>query len=423
MTDAPQGYRQLTVPEDRLPEFRAIDDLAFAETPDPATLAAVPFTVPLDRVRGIETEAGELVAVHGSYAFTLPVPGGEVPCAGLTWVGVRPDHRRRGLLSAMIRSHLDRSIARGEVVSALFAAEPGIYGRFGFGSASDNLRLTVPRGARLRDVPGSADLTVRFESLDGEQHRDLVDAVQIAAGGGRPGWIRRSNDAQRTAAVADPPAWRSGGEAARLVTVRDAQGEPRAYAILRRTEKWPDNNPEYTVAVNKSAAVDAAAAHRLWSFLLDLDLVSTLTTGMLPVDDPLLGMLVDVRRTVPKVTDNLWVRLLDLPAALAGRRYAAPLDVTLAVTDALLPANAGTWRLVTGEVGADGTYPARVEAAPGTDADLRLDVRELGAVYLGGRSLAALAGAGQVEARTPAALHAASAAFGWPVAPVCPWVF
>jgi predicted acetyltransferase len=337
---------------------------------------------------------------------------------------VRPDHRRRGLLSTMIRSHFARSVERGEAVSALFAAEPGIYGRFGYGSAADNLRLTVPRGARLRDVPGSADLTVRFEPLDGEKHRDLVDAVQIASGQGRPGWVVRSNDAQRIAAVADPPAWRQGAEPARLVTVRDAQGEPRAYAILRRTEKWPDNNPEYTVAVNKSAAVDAAAAHRLWSFLLDLDLVTTLTTGMLAVDDPLLGMLVDVRRTVPKVTDNLWVRLLDVPAALAGRRYAAPLDVTIAVTDAHLPANAGTWRLVTGEAGADGTYPARVEAAAGEgDADLVLDVRELGAAYLGGRSLTALAGAGQVAARTPAALHAASAAFGWPVAPVCPWVF
>jgi predicted acetyltransferase len=204
--------------------------------------------------------------------------------------------------------------------------------------------------------------------------------------------------------------------------VHDAAGEPRAFAIVRRTQKWEDGGPGYTVAVRFSAAVDAAAAHRLWSFLVDLDLTASVTTGMLAVDDPLLALLVDTRRPVPKVTDNLWVRLLDVPAALAARRYAAPVDVTLGVRDALLPANAGTWRLVTGEAGPDGTYPARVERADGAP-DLELDVRELGAAYLGGRSLAALAAVGQVTAAQPDVLHRAATAFGWPVAPVCPWVF
>jgi predicted acetyltransferase len=126
---------------------------------------------------------------------------------------------------------------------------------------------------------------------------------------------------------------------------------------------------------------------------------------------------------VPKISDNLWVRLLDVPAALAGRRYAAPLDVVLRVRDALLPGNDAAWRLVTGDAGADGTYGARVERAAGGAPDLDLDVRELGAAYLGGRSLAALAAAGQVTAARPDALHRAATAFGWPVAPVCPWVF
>ncbi|MBU5423815.1 GNAT family N-acetyltransferase [Cellulomonas hominis] len=424
MSPAPAGYRLTEITPDRVEEYRGVDAMAFAEpAPDPATEAAVPFAVPVERAVAIEADGGELVAVHGSYAFALPVPGdAAVPCAGLTWVGVRPDHRRRGLLSTMIRAHLDRSIARGEIVSALFAAEPGIYGRFGYGSASDDLKLTLPRGAALREVPGSADLTVRFASLDPARHEGLVEQVYAAAAHGRPGWIRRGSDALRRVAVADPPAWRRGGEPARLVTVHDAAGEPRAFAIVRRTQKWEDGGPGYTVAVRLSAAVDAAAAHRLWSFLVDLDLTASVTTGMLAVDDPLLALLVDTRRPVPKVTDNLWVRLLDVPAALAARRYAAPVDVTLGVRDALLPANAGTWRLVTGEAGPDGTYPARVERADGAP-DLELDVRELGAAYLGGRSLAALAAAGQVTAARPDVLHRAATAFGWPVAPVCPWVF
>jgi predicted acetyltransferase len=422
MTTAPAGYRLTEITEDRLAEFRDVDGLAFAEGErDAATDTAAPFAVPLDRAVGVDTDAGELVAVHGSYAFRLPVPGGEVPCAGLTWVGVRPDHRRRRLLSTMIRAHVERSLGRGEPVSALFAAEPGIYGRFGYGSASDHLRLTVPRGAALRDVPGSGDLTVRFVTLDPAAHEKVVDAVHAAAGEGRPGWIARDTDALRRLAVADPPAWRRGGEPARLVTVHDAAGEPRAYALVRRTQTWADGGPEYPVQVRSSAAVDAAAAHRLWSFLLDLDLTATVTTGMLAVDDPLLSLLVDVRKPVPKVSDNLWVRLLDVPAALAARRYAAPVDVVLGVRDALLPGNAGAWRLTTGDAGTDGTYAAQVRSV--TEApDLELDVRELGAAYLGGRSLTALAGAGLVTGGAEV-LHRASTAFGWPVAPVCPWVF
>ncbi|MEN1976523.1 GNAT family N-acetyltransferase [Cellulomonas sp. P4] len=423
MTSAPEGYRLTEITADRLPEFRALDALAFAEpAQDAETLAAVPFTVPLERAVAVEDAADEIVAVHGSYAFSLPVPGGELPCAGLTWVGVRPDHRRRGLLTAMIAAHHERSAGRGEVVSALFAAEPGIYGRFGYGSACDDVRLTLPRGAALRDVPGSDALTVRFTTLDADRHEGLVAEVHAAAGRGRPGWLQRGSDALRRTAVVDPPAWRRGGEQARLATVHDATGAPRAYAILRRTATWGDGGAEYTVQVRAAAAVDAPAAHRLWSFLLDLDLTTTVSTGMLAVDDPLLALLVDSRRAVPKLSDNLWLRLLDVPAALAGRRYAAPVDLVLGVRDARLPGNDGSWRLVTGNPVADGTHPARVER---TDAapDLTLDVRELGAAYLGGRSLTALATAGLVDAASAGALHRATSAFGWPVAPVCPWVF
>lgn len=422
MTTAPAGYRLTEVDESRTAEFRTIDEMAFAGGPEPATDELVPFTIPTDRTVGVETEAGELVAVHGSYPFTLPVPGGQVACAGLTWVGVRPDHRRRRLLSTMIRAHLDRSAARGEPVSALFAAEPGIYGRFGYGCAADEVRLTVPRGSAFRDVPGSADLSVRFATVDAAVHEPVVDAVERAAAHGRPGWVTRDSDALRRVAVVDPPAWRRGGEPLRIVTVHDPAGEPRAYALLRRQEKWDAGNPAYTVQVRSSAAVDAAAAHRLWSFLADLDLTTTVATGPLAADDALLSLLVDARRAAPTVRDNLWVRLVDVPAALAARRYAAPVDVVIGVRDALRPGNDGAWRLTTADPAADGTCAARVGRTDDTP-DLELDVRDLGAAYLGGRSLDALAAAGLVTAADPAAVRRAAAAFGWAQAPVCPWMF
>jgi predicted acetyltransferase len=418
---APTGYRVVDVPESRQAEFLEIDQLAFAFEPDAETVAQVPLTLDWSRTVAMETDGGMLAAVHASFPFTLPVPGGDVPCAGLTWVGARPDHRRRGLLSTMIDTHFERALSRGEPVSALFAAEHAIYGRFGYGSAAQNLRLTIARGAALRPVEGSAGLTVRFERLDLAVHVPLIQAVHAAAGNGRPGWIRRDTRALQERQLADPPAWREGAEPLRVVTVL-AGDEPRAYALLRRKEQWVDGGAQYRVLVREAAAVDAPAAHRLWSVLLDLDLTTTVESPILAVDDPLLHLLVDSRRAVPKVSDNVWVRLLDAPAALAARRYSAPVDVVLEVTDTRLPANEGRWRLVTGAQGADGSWPARVTAVPDA-ADVSLDVRELGAAYLGGRSLTALGTADLVTEHRGGALQRISAAFGWPLAPVCSWEF
>lgn len=426
MTSAPDGYRMIEVPQARQEEVLAVDRLAFAFSTDPKVDSVVPVTLDWARTVALEQPDGTLAGVHASYPFTLPVPGATVPCSGLTWVGVRPDHRRRGLLSAMISTHFARSLDRGEPVSALFAAEAAIYGRFGYGSAADDVRLTLARGAALRGVPGSADLELRLESADAASHVDLVHAVHGAAGTGRPGWIERTTDPLRARHLVDPRPWRDGAEELRIVTVRDAV-RVRGYALFRRKDEWGPGGAKGKVRVADLAALDAAAAHRLWSFLLDLDLMATVESPMLAVDDVLLHLLLDPRGAVPRVDDNLWVRLLDLPAALAARRYAAPVDVVLEVTDSALPANAGRWRVRTGP--ADGAapgpwtgHPAEVTATS-DPADLAVDVRELGAAYLGGRSLAALAGAGLVVEHRPGALLTASVAFGWPVAPLCSWVF
>jgi predicted acetyltransferase len=151
--------------------------------------------------------------------------------------------------------------------------------------------------------------------------------------------------------------------------------------------------------------------------LLDLDLMTETTPFILAPDDALLHLLVDPRAAGAQLVDNVWVRVVDVPAALAGRRYAAEVDVVLGVADAHVPDNAGAWRLRAGAFGEAACE--RTDAAP----DLELDVRELGAAYLGGVSLASLAAAGLVVERTPGALARASAAFAWPVPPVCSWIF
>lgn len=412
MTHLPAGYRAVDLDPSRHPDVIRLDTWAFPASVDDDVLLGMPSPLTWERARGVQTDDGELVAVHASYPFSrFPVPGARVPVAGLTWVGVHPAHRRRGLLRAMIRDHVDRSLARGEAVSALYAAEPAIYGRFGYGVAAYDVRLTVPRAAALRPVPGADEVRVRLERVEA-RHGDVVQALHEAVD--RPGWATRETPELQSAYLDDPPAFRNGAEAQRIA-VAERGGRPVGYAFFRRKAAWEAAGPRGTVRVRDVVAEDAAVARALWGVLLDLDLMAT-TEAWVTQDDALLHLLVDLRATEPRLSDNVWVRLLDVPAALAARRYATDVDVVLEVRDELVPANARRWRLEGGE---DGAVVTPVDRSP----DLVLDVRELGAAYLGGPSLASLAAAGLVSAERPAALTRAATAFGWPVPPGCSWVF
>ena len=416
MHPAPKGYRAVELTEARSAEVLDVDSWAFASD-DPAEEAAQALAaLPWDRAAGIEGPDGTLVAFHASFPFSLPVPGGSAPAAALTSVGVHPAHRRKGLLSEMVRDHLKRSRERGEVASALFAAEQAIYGRFGYGRAAFDLRMTIPRGAALRPVAGASGLTVRMERIDVARHGDLVETVHLAAGAGRPGWVARSSIALQEYHLRPAESRRQGSERLKILVVEDGP-TPVGYALFARKGEWTAQGPRGVVRVREAVTTSPAAAHRLWSTLIDLDLMATIETWLQPVDDPLLQLLVDSRAAAPRIVDNLWVRILDLPAALMGRRYPSPVNVVLEVTDALIPENAGRWRLVGGPDG------ATVDAAPNAEPDLSLDIRELGAAYLGGISLAALGTAGLVTEHRAGALLAAASAFSWPLAPVCSWIF
>ncbi|MFC8796721.1 enhanced intracellular survival protein Eis [Promicromonospora sp. NPDC057138] len=430
----PAGYRWRTLTQDDQRLVTELDTWAFPTGHAHDDIDAAPSPLTWERAIAIEADGVDgLVALHASYPFThFPVPGAELPTAGLTWVGVHPQHRRRGLLTAMIDLHLARSAERGEALSALFAAEAPIYGRFGYGHAADDLRVTVPRGAALRDVPGAERHTIRIEVASREKHGALEDRLHRAAGAtptglpgiNRPGWVTRETEELQASWWADSPIYREGRESRRIMIV-ELDGEPRGYVTFRRTLSWEPTGPRGRVDAGEVVALDAAAARALWGALLDLDLTNEVTPFVLPVDDVITHLLVDLRAAGPRTPDNLWVRPVDVAGALAGRRYAADVDVTLAVTDARLPANAGVYRLQ-----AEAFGPASVERVDPEfeSAELSLDVRELGAAYLGGRSLAALAAAGLVTehsrpGQSGGALARASTAFGWPVAPASSWVF
>lgn len=395
-----------------------VDHWAFGtdgEEFDPESISA---TFEWDRAFGVWAPDGtRLAATYLTFSVDLSVPGGQVACAGLTWVGVHPQFRRQGLLRAMITHHLQAVRERGEPVSALYAAEAGIYGRFGYGLATRPLRFVLPRGAGLRDVPGWRDVRLRLERADPDRHADLVSDCHEAARTARPGMVSRRSDGLRRHRLCEQPVSRQGGERLRILIAEDDDGGPaRGYALFRRKPSWGDGGPSGTVVVRECVARDPAAARSLWGCLVDLDLTARVETWDQALDDPLVHLLVDLRAATPKLADGLWLRIVDVPAALAGRRYSREIDLVLGVQDPQCDGNQGSWHL---RGGPDGAVCEATSGAP----DLELGIRDLSAAYLGGETLTSLAGAGLVREHRDNAVLRAAAAFAWPIAPHNSWLF
>lgn len=419
MTNETRRIVQLT--SSRAAEVASLDQWAFAQKDPVDSPETITQGLDWDRTYGVEVVGDqtepELAAIHSSYALKLAVPGGIAKTSGLTWVGVHPQYRRRGILRSMIGAHFDHCRANGECLSVLTAAEIPIYTRFGYGQAAQGVRMTVPRGAELFDVEESDDLRVRIEKVSDETHREVIHAIHAAEGTGptaRPGWVLRVNTGMQRAMLQEHEKPLK-MESPRVIIV-ERQGDPRAYALFRREFAWNATGPAGAVHINESAALDPAAAHALWKTVLDMDLMSRVETAILPLDDALVSLLTDIRSAAPTLSDNIFARIIDLPEALAARRYSIPIDMTIAVTDQLLPANAGTWRLA-GDL--DSAHATRTEESP----DLTLDIRALSSLYLGGMSAASLAAAGLIRQERDGALQQFGTAFSWWKAPIASWGF
>ncbi len=415
------GYRPVDVPIDRIDEFFEIDQWAMVGEWLPEDRQHYVDAVALDRCRAIEvTDAsrgtvGEYAGVHSSFGTEMVVPGGRVPIAGLSWVGVHPMHRRRGVLRRMMGDHFERCRARGEHVSALYATQAAIYTRFGYGLGSQTVHARIPRGAKLRKVPGADALRVRIERASFERHDEIVQSIQDRLT--RPGTVITPVGSGRNARFTDPVGNRNGFEKWRIVIIED-DGDPVAYAFFRRKARKVEGVADGIAQVAEQGALTPAAARRLWGVLSNFDLVETTTTANLPTDDALIRLLADARVTRPLVIDNLWVRVIDLPEALEAREYYRDVDLAIQVTDRDVPSNAGAWRLKT----ADGRATvSRID--DGVIADVTLDIEELSSAYLGGVSLESIASAGLVEEHTPGAVRDLAIAMFSPVAPHANWDF
>jgi predicted acetyltransferase len=391
---------------------------AFGGVPEPAEEREVSQAVTeYDRSIGA-WDGAQCVGTAGAFDFRLTVPGGaSVPAAGVTMVSVAATHRRRGVLTSMMRRQLDDIRSWGQPLAALTASEPDIYGRFGYGLATHRLGIEIDTTrVRLSVPPGTDDVRLRYAAP--AEVLDVCEAVYARQVPERPGMLVRRPGWER-AELLDTERHRDGASPLQCVVAERADGDGGGgsdvvgYARFRVKPDWTPSGAGGVVVLQSLEALDAAAHAALWRFLFDLDLTGSIVSSRRPVDEPWLHMVSDVRRCGLQVKDDMYVRLVDVGAALRARAYQAPVDVVLEVEDSFCPWNSGRWRLTGDAKGADCERT-------GDTADLALSIRELGAAYLGGVSLASLGAAGRVRELRQGAL--AEASVGFFSATVAPWL-
>ena len=391
---------------DEYAAFARCFESGFGILPNDADLDLWRKAVDLERTLAV-FDRDDVVATADSYRFELSLPGAAtLPVAGVTRVAVRGTHRRQGLLTGLMRKLLDEAHGRGEAVAVLTASEGGIYGRFGYGLASlqASVDLSTAHAAFARPVGRSGRLTL----ADPETARKVAPAVHDQARRRQPGDIERQ-EWYWDIHFADPHWAREGASGLFHLVHQDPGGHADGYAAYRWKDSWERGNPSNEVVVVDAFGTSAEVEAELWRYLLDLDLAAKVSAWKRPVDDPLRWLLADPRRLeVTSVRDDIWVRLLDVPAALGARRYGAEGRAVLEVVDGFCPWNHGRWVL---EASPEGTGRAR-RAGPGEPAGLRLGVADLGAVFLGGVRPSELARSGRIEELRSGAVAGADALFG-----------
>jgi predicted acetyltransferase len=377
--------------------------VAFAEEPNDDDYERHRKMLPLDRFYAAY-EGQKPVGTAADFPFLLTVPGGELAAGGVTWVGVMPSHRRQGILRQLMRRELDDLHERGEPLAVLWASEAAIYGRFGYGVAAPTVQMDADRARfALRDDPGPSGRARILDLADAvESCMRVYEVVRPTI----PGFTARSRELWETYRLADPEQWRR-GSSPKYAAVIELDGEPAAYALYRIKQDWDDGFSRSQVKLVETLATTPAAERELWRFVFGIDLIARVQ-GRHDPGSPLFLMVVDPRSLNLRVSEGLWLRLVDVEGALAGRSYATDDEVVLDVSDEFCPWNAARWRV--------GSEIALTDDA----ADLELDVADLASVYLGAFSFTRLAAAERVRELKDGALARADALFRTERPPYCP---
>lgn len=410
--DVSMGIEVRAIRDDELQTAIEVCELAFSSEVHESDLQAWSQLLEWNRTF-VATDGDMIVGTGGNYTLEMSVPGGAIPVAGLTMVGVLPTHRRRGVLRSLMKPFLDDALRRGEPISALWASESSIYQRFGYGMASMHMQLEAERSRMaFLDDPGPEG-SLRF--LDPDEALKVLPEIYDRAVEETPGFMSRTEAWWNLHRLRDPEHARDGaGPMWRVVLELDDR--PAAYALYRVKSDWREGIPRGKLQVLEAISTSVRSTRELWRFLFGVDLVETVDARFMPVDHPLLMMLDDPRRAKYRVIDNLWLRIVDLPAALQGRDYSADDSITFEVTDELLPDNAGVWTI---DTTGDGVLVERSDRRPA----VVMDIRDLAAAYLGGHTFTTLRRAGRVREATEGAVPALDAMFRSDRAPWCPEIF
>ena len=352
---------------------------------------------------------GTVAGGAGAFDFTLTVPGGDLRTAGVTVVGVLPTHRRRGILRALMRAQLDDAYERGEPLAALWASEETIYGRFGYGLASFCGEITLAHEHNSFAQPFEPQGTLRLIDAD-----DALEAIPPVFERIRPEWpgmFSRNRLWWENREIADPEERRDGAGPKRWVAY-ERDGSLEGYAVYRHKPGFEAGTTNAELRVLEAFGTTPEALRDVWAYLLAIDWIATTKSFLLPPDHALFMLLATPRRARYRMGDGLWVRVLDVGAALSGRVYQGDGPIVFEVADEFCPWNEGRWKL-------EGGRAERAKDEP----DLRLPVQSLGSALLGGVSFASLRRAGRLAEVKDGAIARGDSLFRWDRHPWCPEIF
>jgi predicted acetyltransferase len=344
-------------------------------------------------------EGDQVVASAHSHLFDLSLPGGgSIAAAGVTMVGVAATHRRRGLLTSLMRKQLSEARERGEPIAILLASESVIYGRFGYGlaSTSADLEIDARRSAFARHLRSAGSLSF----IDEEAADKILPGLHERARRLHPGDVERQQ------------AWWDGWRIRRKpgetsIVIHESGGQVDGYVQYAIQSEWDRGLPNYRLDIRDLHATSEEAAEALWRFCFDVDLVTRVRAWSRPLDDPLRFLLADPRQfRVSRVGDQLWARPLSVPPILSARCYSVAGDLVIRVTDDFMPEVAGVFSVSGDETGG--------QCSPSTaPPHIQLSASDLGHVCLGSGSLRTLERAGRVKELRSGAIRRADAMFAW----------
>lgn len=397
------------ISSDELVEFNQVLAIPFGEDLSPNAAENLANRFEIDRLRAA-VDGDQIVGTFGTLSMNLTVPGGSVPTGGTTLVTVLPTHRRQGILRELMTQHFAELHEHGELLAALWASESAIYGRFGYGIATEcaeaKLSSVYARMQRPTDIRGTMRLIDQSHALE------QFPAIYEAATSHHPGTFARSEGWWTHRTLADPEHRRRGATSHRYVLhVRSDQAV--GYVIYRT--KYVENN-DLEVRIVELIGVDSDAEKALWEFVFGIDLMSSIVAWNLPVDSPLPWWLEHHRELERKITDAMWVRPIDVAAALSARQYSHPGKLCFRMNDEMCSWNNGVYVL---DVDATGHGECRASQA---EPEIELTPFTLGCVYLGGKRFSDLARSGLLNAES-SILRSADFMFAWDRQPWCPEIF